>query len=214
MFGLVGDDLTVVLFFVGLAATFLVGAISQAGWKHPIFVGFLFLVAASFFVIGVGWPWLKDISPQAQALAIRIAKNPVAWFALIILGLSGILFVSRADKQAKALKLAKVRTEITLEFALGQTTAVASNLRNIWRWYSLAQVRRDLDHAGNLMREHTTVTIFLVFDRPIDVKQIMVSSEGGVSIPAHDLKDWGPRHAIILFLDNPAGCTVGIRARV
>jgi hypothetical protein len=214
MFGLVGDDLTVVLFFVGLAATLVVAAMSQAGWKQPAFIVFLLFLAVAFFAAGVGWPWIKEISPDIQRFATRIARSPIAWFVVIICGLSASLFLNKSAGQPKGQKLGKIRTGITLEFVPGQTTHVASNLQNIWRWYTLAQVMREVTPDGILVREHVTMTVFLVFDRPIDVKQITVASEGGLSLPPHDLKDWGARHAVIVFLDDPSGCIVGIKARV
>ena len=33
-----------------------------------------------------------------------------------------------------------------------------------------------------------------------------------LALPAHDVKDWGPRHAIVVFLDSPARCTINIKA--
>lgn len=46
----------------------------------------------------------------------------------------------------------------------------------------------------------------MVFDRPVEAKQILLSSAAGIALPAHDVKDWGPRHAIVVFLDSPARC--------
>ncbi len=48
-----GDDLTIVLFFVGLAITFVVAAMSQAGWKHKVLIVSLFIVAGLCFLIGI-----------------------------------------------------------------------------------------------------------------------------------------------------------------
>ena len=212
MFGIVGDDLAIVLFLVSLAATFAVAGLSQAGWKHWAFIALLFGLAVCFLLAGVGWPWLKALSPEFHKLATRVVENPISWFVVIMLGLSGVLLINKTNKESRPEKPGKIRTGITLEFVSGQTSALASKVQNIWRWYSLIQTTRQLDQAGNLVSEHSTVTIFLSFDRPVNVRQMIVTSEGGLTLPAHEVKDWSIRHAIILFIDDPAGCIVGIRA--
>jgi hypothetical protein len=80
MFGIGGDDLTVVLFFLGLAATFGVAAISQAGWKHWAIVSMLFVLAAIVLSAGIAWPWIKDFWPTSQQLLLEL-------LAILFLGL-------------------------------------------------------------------------------------------------------------------------------
>jgi hypothetical protein len=96
---LAGDDLTIVLFLVGLAATFAVAAMSAAGWRHPALIFGLFGFAVIFFSAGIGWPFLKTISPPTTAIVDQIATNPVAWFVVLILGIMApFLYVRRNQK--------------------------------------------------------------------------------------------------------------------
>lgn len=88
-----GDDLTICLFLVGLAASFLLGAMSQAGWKHRVLIACLFGVAAIFFVLGIIWPWIKDLSPVLRSVLVPIATSPVAWFCVVMLALAARLVV-------------------------------------------------------------------------------------------------------------------------
>jgi hypothetical protein len=213
MVGLAEDDLAIVPFLIGLAATFAVAGMSEAGWKHWAFIGCLFLLAAFFLLVGIGWPWIRDISPELQDLATRVARNPISWLAVIISGLSGLWLINKTNKQSAARRPLKIRTGLNIEFVPGQS-AMASRIQNIWQWYSQSQTRREVGQNGNLLKERRTVTIFVTFDRPVDAQQIVVTSEGGLALPMYEVKDWSARHAIVVFADDPAGCTVGISARL
>jgi hypothetical protein len=92
-----GDDLTIVLFFVGTAVSLACAAMSTAGWKHPALIVTLFGLAAICFVFGAGWPAIKEISsPALSAPVHQIATSPVAWFVVLILGMTAsILFPTR-----------------------------------------------------------------------------------------------------------------------
>lgn len=81
-----GDDLSICLFLAGIAATFLVGGVSQAGWRHRWFVTSLFVVAGLCLVAAAAWPWLKDLYPRVKAVLSQIAESPVAWFVVIMVG--------------------------------------------------------------------------------------------------------------------------------
>jgi hypothetical protein len=208
--GMAGDDLTIVLFLIGLAATFAVAGMSQAGWKHWAFISILFLCAAILLVAGITWPWLKDVSPEAQRIISRIARSPIAWFVVIILGLSSLLVINKTTKQSGTdNRPRKVKTGLTLEFVPGQMMPLASNVQNIWRWYSLKQAMMAV-HDDGTRTEYSLFTIFIIFDKPVAAKQILITGRG-VTLPAHEAKDWGPRHAVIVFSEEPAGSTVQIR---
>jgi hypothetical protein len=100
------DDLTIVLFLVATAISFGVAAMSQAGWKHPLLIrcrqGAWTVLAGIFAIAGLGWPLIKPISPPATAAIVQIATSPVAWFAVLVLGLTASLFRRKQDdKQSK-----------------------------------------------------------------------------------------------------------------
>jgi hypothetical protein len=90
-----GDDLTIVLFFVGTAISIAGTAMSAAGWRHPILIRGLFSLAGVCFVVGVAWPALKTVSPPATAMVNQVATNPVAWFVVLILGMTASLLLPK-----------------------------------------------------------------------------------------------------------------------
>lgn len=85
-----GDTLTICLFFAGLAATFGVAAVSQAGWKHWTIVSVLFAMAAASAVIAIGWAWRGDQWPSLAASFRPVADSPVAWFFVLLFALAGV----------------------------------------------------------------------------------------------------------------------------
>jgi hypothetical protein len=41
-------------------------------------------------------------------------------------------------------------------------------------------------------------TLYLVFDKPISIKQFRIDGSGA-TLPLHEVKDYGERHAVIQF---------------
>jgi hypothetical protein len=81
-----GDNLTIALFFVGLAITLISLGISQAGWKHPVLIGAVFLLGFLCLGFGAFWPEIREASPDAfQKPIIQIGTNPESWFFLFVL---------------------------------------------------------------------------------------------------------------------------------
>ena len=80
----VGDDLTIILFFVTLAVTALVTALSLLDLKRRIVVIFLFLLSVCFLAVGVSWPWFKDSFPKLRSPIEQIASSPVSWFSALM----------------------------------------------------------------------------------------------------------------------------------
>jgi hypothetical protein len=100
-----GDDLTIVLFFIGSAISIGVAAVSAAGWRHPVLIGALFSLAGACLVIGAAWPALKTISPPVTATVDQVATNPVAWFVILILGMTAsLLFPKRGGRTSRSLE--------------------------------------------------------------------------------------------------------------
>jgi hypothetical protein len=95
-----GDDLTIVLFFVGTAVSFGCAAMSAAGWRHPLLIISLFALAAFCFAFGAGWPAIKGISPPSLANPVReIATNPVSWFVILVLGMIASILMPRRQRE-------------------------------------------------------------------------------------------------------------------
>jgi hypothetical protein len=93
-----GDDLTIFLFFVGTAISIAGTAISAAGWRHPVLIGGLFSLSGICLIIGAAWPALKTVSPTVTAIVDQVATNPVAWFAVLILGMASVLLPKRGGR--------------------------------------------------------------------------------------------------------------------
>jgi len=98
------DELAIVLFLVGTAISFAVAAISQANRKHPLLILCLFVLAGIVAIAGLGWPLIKPISPRGTAAIVQIATTPVAWFAVLVLGLTASLFRRKQDDKQSGIK--------------------------------------------------------------------------------------------------------------
>lgn len=92
---LAGDDLTIVLFFVGTAVSFSCAAMSSAGWKHPALIAGLFGLATVCFLFGAAWPIIKEALPALVGPVNLIATNPVSWFSVLILGMTASILLPR-----------------------------------------------------------------------------------------------------------------------
>jgi hypothetical protein len=90
-----GDDLTIALFFGGTAITIALTAMSTAGWRHPVLIRGLFGLAAVCAVIGMAWPVLKTLSPAVTAMVNEVARSPIAWFAVLMLGMAAVLVLPK-----------------------------------------------------------------------------------------------------------------------
>src|ERR1700720_2507745 len=100
---LAGDDLTIALFLVGTAITFAAAGMTTAGWKHPVVINGLFVLAGVFFIAGIGWPFLpalKTLSPPTTAAIQHIATNPVSWFVLFIF-IVGVLVLGPSRREGR-----------------------------------------------------------------------------------------------------------------
>jgi len=88
-----GDDPTIALFLVGLAVTIAGTALAQGGWKHKALITSLFVISGILFVAGIGWHWLKDLSPTTISVIVtKLATDPVSWFVVVMVGLCAVLF--------------------------------------------------------------------------------------------------------------------------
>jgi hypothetical protein len=96
-----GDDLTIVLFLVGTAISIALTAMSTAGWRHPVLVGGLFSLAAICAGVGVGWPMLKTVSPAVTTIVNQVATNPVAWFMVLMLGMTASLLLPKRGRTSR-----------------------------------------------------------------------------------------------------------------
>jgi len=153
------------------------------------------------FIIGLG----------AEAMALGISQlfpNAASWIwgsffwvglLLIVLGIW--IWIKEWRKKSKA----GPETLLSLRFSGGTETPLPEEVKNIYRWYTLQFIT--IVPNANIGKENESRiwTIFLVFDEEVNPKRLGISSEG-FTMPRHEVKDFGPRHAIIVIgADLPAG---------
>ncbi len=134
-----GDDLTIILFLVGTGLMFGVSAMTAAGWRHPVLIFGLFGLGALFFAAGIGWPFVKTISPPASEIVRQVAVSPAAWFCVLVLGLAAALLYRRGQPPSVSAPVAAKRQErrwytysaIRLLAAPELQTAATSNAENV-----------------------------------------------------------------------------------
>lgn len=93
-----GDDLSIILFFLGLAVTALIGGLSLIERKRKAITVALIISALLFTAFALGWPWFETLSPKMTELSERLGTNPVAWFAIIMFLIALLLFSRVGDK--------------------------------------------------------------------------------------------------------------------
>jgi hypothetical protein len=68
-------------------------------------------------------------------------------------------------------------THLSLKFGLAGSTPVATDLANIWRWYALASIAVVILPDGQ-RQEIKSWNLFMTFDKPIDIKQVIIEGSG------------------------------------
>jgi hypothetical protein len=95
MGALAGDNLTIVLFFVGLSVTLGSTAMSQSGWKHWGLIALLWALSAMSLLVGIGWTQFKAYSPAVESIVVSVATSPISWFVVIMCALMTALLHKR-----------------------------------------------------------------------------------------------------------------------
>jgi len=99
-----------------------------------------------------------------------------------------------------------IATHLRLQFNAIGMIPVAVALENIRRWYTLVNVTTFVDQIGQQVQTRNR-TIFLLFDHPVEVKQIRIDGSGA-RLPVHEVKDSSAWHSITHDL---VGVVVDIR---
>ncbi len=177
---------------------FLGGLLQQitASWFLSSTLGKTVVSAVGAFLLAL-WSGTYALPPP-----ILVALAIVVFVAI----LDGLTLLSRRDA------VTPLPTSLRLQFNAGNVMPLAIEERNIWRWYALAHVIRIVRQTatGQTTPEtHKEWTLFLVFEKPIPVSQVRIDS-GGAVLPAYEVKDFGPRHAIIAFGGDLAGFVLGV----
>lgn len=118
-----GDDLTIILFLVGLAGTSVATGLSLLERKRKLVTRILFILTVLFGVLGGGWPWFRELSPKLTEVVTGLASNPVTWFVTIMV-LATLLLSSRMGDKVHSPQLPSVspvadRQHESVEFVQG-----------------------------------------------------------------------------------------------
>jgi hypothetical protein len=134
------------------------------------------------------------------------------WYVPAILGacltaiLAYVLLFGRTEP-----RLRRLRTSAVIRFIAGNNNPEKIEVRNIWNWYALCNIVY-VHEQGGAVRELRTWSIFLVFDEPISAKQVLVESDA--PLPVYEVKNYGPRHAVIAFSGDIPTTVIRIRVAV
>jgi hypothetical protein len=91
-----GDDLTIIGILISVAFAFGGIAMTAAGWKHPFFIRTMFVLAGISAFAGLGWPWLKTVTPASLADALReVSQSPAVWFCLLLVAVTAYALYRR-----------------------------------------------------------------------------------------------------------------------
>jgi len=132
-------------------------------------------------------------------------------WALVLLGLLGVALLVTVLSFRFRRKPRAIPTSLKIQFNAGNVLPTAIEVQNIWRWYALTHIIRGVDPKGETPPvEHRILTIFVMFDRPVAFKQITLDA-AGAALPSHEIKDCGPRHAIIALESYIPGVVLSIK---
>ena len=135
-------------------------------------------------------------------------------FAIVILfGLAGWArqkWGQNAVSPSAASLATPVNTMIRIQTYSDTRLPTRRQHENIWRWYSMSNHIRGRSADGDETDLAFQFILFLVFETPISVGQILVSSPD-IHLPSHEVKDSGPRHAIIVFNGSVGAGEIEVR---
>jgi hypothetical protein len=111
-----------------------------------------------------------------------------------------------------------IPTSLRLQFHPNTVTPTALYLENVFVWYALRTPFVPLDVSSTLDGQVRRIEarqwiIFIVLEHPVAPKQVLVYGNGAV-LPVTEVKDRGPRHAIICVNGDIEAAVLDIRVVV
>ncbi len=161
------------------------------------------------------------IAPDLATYAPAFVHGAIWGFAplALVVGATIILlfreFFVRPNREKAGVPQA-IPTSLRLQFFPNSIIPACLGIENIWSWYSLCHIFTAIEGSSPQYPEGREITkrqwsIFLVFDRPVAFKQIIVNGNG-VNLPMTEVKERGPRHAVITIGGDIGGAIVDINA--
>lgn len=97
---------------------------------------------------------------------------------------------------------------ITLRFWGDARAPERLSFGNIFRWYYLKNIMVVTNAKTRKEEQKAMGTLFLTFDKPVAINTVEVSSPD-MRLPYYEVKDFNPRSAVIVFMEDlPPGTLV------
>lgn len=206
------DILSIQLFIGGIAISFFGIAVSAAGWNHRYFVRAMFAITALAVVVGISWRSIsKPLSPDSMKAIAAVASSPITWLVMFSAGIVAILIITKLHRSAtpKAIK-----TSLRLQFQPNSINVTCLHLENVWCWYAHRFSTAVIEPPSAQYSQGRQIvvyqwSIFLVFDKPVALKQVLVNGNGA-NLPTTEVADRDPRHAVIVVSGDIGAAIVDI----
>jgi hypothetical protein len=173
-------------------------------------------VAAMIIAADTGVRIAPDLAEYSPAF-VHGAIWGFAPFVLVIVATIILLlreFVFRPRRERTELPQA-VPTSVRLKFHPNSITPTNLHIENIWYWYALCTTFNVIEAPNKQHKQGRTIetkqwTLFLMFDKPVAIKQILLDGNG-VQLPQYEVKDRGPRHAIIIISGDLGSAVIDVQ---
>ena len=202
---------------------------ANKGWDSvdfgKIFDRFVAVCALIFTAVGATYAGLAFYAPPVSAPSIAptipvahgASVTPTWALLLITTGLIlAIISIVRLFSVKKERPPAPIATSVRLQFQPNGIIPVNLDAKNIKYWYALrnaAQINEgpSANFPQGRQVEFRYWIIFLIFERAVAFRQILVNSNG-VGLPEAEVKDRGTHHAIVIIGRDIAAETIEISA--
>jgi hypothetical protein len=168
----------------------------------------VYVVIGYACILGMWWAFstldLLGHIPSLNNHNVSVSKLIVLCIAIGIFVLWTVKTMPRGAEH-----LIKTPTSVRLQFNEPQTFPVIVDQNNMFKTTYFSY------HIGDATANRllgTSWMVFLVFNKPIDVKEIVISGNGR-PLPLHEVKDRTVRSAVIFFADDIVNTVVSIDVR-
>jgi len=198
-----GKDIA--LLFLGIVSSTVPWLLDKLDIRMPKPFSYLLLCTS---IVIVWWSlyklnWLEHI-PLVKGKEISLADAVLAATAIGFL-----LIVIKPVIWKDQTGLISTPTYVRLQFNESGTYPIIIDQKNMFRntWFSY-----HVEDATAQKILGTSWMIFLVFDKPIDVKEIMINGNGR-KLPPYEVKDRTVRSAVIFFQDDVVNTVLSINVK-
>lgn len=197
------DSLSVPLFIGACALTFLVFAMSAAGWNHRYLVRATFFFSAILAITALSWDSLQSLVPVPVVIFISsIANNKIWWFVTFTIAILGVSFICRMVVRSSATDIPKkIDAHLRLQFYSNSATPSHLETKNIWRWFATCNIfvlNETLLDGTQKSTELRSWNIVAIFDKPITLQQVRIDGNGAY-LPRAEVKDRGERYFFVVI---------------